>query len=593
MALLKRSHYCGDLRAEHIGETVRLCGWVWHWRDHGGVVFIDLRDRTGHSQIVFNPDDSAGTHEDASALRSEFVIAIEGTVRRRPEGTENPDMATGAIEVLVTALQVLTRSDTPPIEVEDHDSAKLVHEELRMKYRYLDLRRPSMQRKIIMRHTATTAARDYMNANGFLEIETPILSKSTPEGARDYLVPSRVHHGHFYALPQSPQTWKQLLMVSGFDRYYQIARCFRDEDQRGDRQLEFTQIDLEMSFAEPEDIYDLGDGLMKALFKAVLDVAIETPVPRLSFKECVRRFGSDKPDLRYGLELVDVSDAVRDCEFKVFAGALAAGGRVVCLPIPGGAALSRTEIDGLAPKLAPFGAKGLAWMKVTDKGLESNIVKFFSEGIQAKIIAETNAKPGDLLTFMADRDKVVYQSLDFLRRHIARRLDLVDASKWSFLWVTDFPMFEADDDGNLAAAHHPFTNIAAEDVPLLETDPLKVRSRSFDMVLNGYELGSGSIRIHDRDLQSKVFRSLGIGEEEAQRKFGFLLEAFRYGAPPHAGFAFGMDRLMMLMAGAPNIREVICFPKTQKATCLLTDAPTEVDAAQLQELGLRIRKAQQ
>lgn len=590
--MLKRTHGCGDLRADHIDDTVRLNGWVWRWRDHGGVIFIDLRDRTGHAQIVFNPEDSKDKHEKANRLRNEFVIAIEGRVRRRPDGTENPDIPTGQVEIVASELQVLNTADTPPIEVEDFEDGHPAGEEKRMKFRYLDLRRPSMQKNIRLRHKAMLATRKYFDGKEFTEVETPILSKSTPEGARDYLVPSRVHPGEFYALPQSPQTFKQILMVSGVDRYFQICRCFRDEDLRADRQPEFTQIDLEMAFVEQDDILDACDGLMEAVFKDLLDVDVKTPIPRYTHAEVMERFGSDKPDLRYDLELKDVGDIVKASDFKVFTSTIEKGGKVVCLPVPGAGSMSRTEVDGLAGKVSPYGAKGLAWMKVTEKGLESSIVKFFNEEIQKQLLEITGAKPGDLLTFVADRPKVVYQSLDFLRRYMAERMGLVDKSKWSFLWVTDFPMFEKNDDGSLSPAHHPFTNINPEDEPLLETDPLKVRSRSFDLVLNGLELGSGSIRIHEQNLQKKVFKVLGIEEEEAQQKFGFLLDAFRYGAPPHGGFAFGFDRLVMLICGASSLREVIVFPKTQRAFDPMTESPSEVEEEQLRELSIRVRKSE-
>lgn len=583
---MKRTHYCGELRAEHIDQTVSLCGWVWHWRDHGGVVFIDLRDRTGHSQLVFDPKANSELHQRANDLRSEFCIGITGTVRRRPEGTENPKIPTGQIEVVVTDLVIYSESETPPFPIDEHID---VGEDIRLKYRYLDIRRPALRNALVFRSSCANVVRNYFISKGFIEIETPVLSKSTPEGARDFLVPSRINQGSFFALPQSPQIYKQLCMIAGLDRYFQIVKCFRDEDQRADRQPEFTQIDVEMSFITPEDIYETMEGLMKRLWKEMLGLEIETPFLRMPYHEAMERYGSDRPDIRFEMELRDIGDIGAESEFKVFRTVIDNGGKIAGICVKGGAAFSRKEIDDLTSEAAIYGAKGLAWMKVTEKGLESNIVKFFAEGLQHRLIERFKAETGDLLLFVADEKEVVYASLGHLRLHIAARQQLYDPEEFAFLWVVDFPMFEKDDEGRPTPCHHPFTSPAPEDLHLLESDPLKVKSLSYDMILNGIELGGGSIRIHRRDLQNRVFRAIGIDETHAQDRFGFLLDAFRYGAPPHGGLAFGFDRLVMLMLREPNIREVIAFPKNQRAQAVMEGAPSPVDPEQLKELGLRIR----
>jgi aspartyl-tRNA synthetase len=584
--MMKRTHYCGDLRAEHIGESITLCGWVWHWRDHGGVVFIDIRDRNGHCQLVFDPQENAEVHKRGNELRSEFCIGVKGKVRRRPEGTENPNMLTGQVEILVDDLTVFSEAETPPFPIDERVD---VGEDVRLKYRYLDLRRPALRKTIIFRSRAAEVVRNYFWKNGFIEVETPVLSKSTPEGARDFLVPSRISPGSFFALPQSPQLYKQLCMIAGLDRYFQIVKCFRDEDQRKDRQPEFTQIDVEMSFITPEDIYAIMEGMIKKLWKDLLDVDLETPFPRMQYWDSMERFGIDRPDVRFAMELRDIGDIARESEFKVFRSIIESGGKISGLCVKGGASFSRKDIDDLTAEAAIFGAKGLAWMKVSEKGLESNIVKFFSEGLQQKLIERYQAEAGDLLLFVADEPKIVYASLAHLRCHIAEKQNLFDPKENKFLWVVDFPMFEKDDQGNPTPLHHPFTSPYIDDLDLLETDPLKVRSLSYDMVLNGIEIGGGSIRIHRRDVQGRVFGVLGIDEQKAMEKFGFLMDAFRFGAPPHGGLAFGFDRLIMLMLREPNIREVIAFPKNQRAVAVMECAPSGVEEDQLKELGLRVR----
>ncbi|MBN2328753.1 MAG: aspartate--tRNA ligase [Candidatus Omnitrophica bacterium] len=584
--MMKRTHYCGDLRAKNIGESVSLTGWVWHWRDHGGVIFIDIRDRSGHSQLVFDPQENSDNHKQANELRSEFCIGITGKVRRRPEGTENPNMPTGEVEIVVDHLMIFSEAETPPFPIDEHVE---VGEDVRLKYRYLDLRRPGLRNAILFRSRAAQLVRNYFSNHGFIEVETPVLSKSTPEGARDFLVPSRISPGDFFALPQSPQIYKQLCMIAGLDRYFQIVKCFRDEDQRKDRQPEFTQIDVEMSFITPEDIYSTMEGLIKTLWKELLDVEIEIPFPRLPYWDAMERYGIDRPDARFEMELRDIGDIGAESDFKVFRSIVEKGGKISGICVKGGAAFSRKEIDDLTSEAAIFGAKGLAWMKVTDKGLESNIVKFFAEGLQQKLLERFNAEAGDLLLFVADEKEIVYAALAHLRVHIAERQNLFDPNDNKFLWVVDFPMFEKDDEGNPTPLHHPFTSPCTEDLDLLESDPLKIRSLAYDMVLNGIEIGGGSIRIHRRDVQSRVFKTLGIDEQKAQEKFGFLLDAFRYGAPPHGGIAFGFDRLIMLMLREPNIREVIAFPKNQRAQAVLESAPSRVDEEQLRELGLRLR----
>lgn len=585
-----RSHYCGQVNESLAGQEVSVAGWVHRRRDHGGVIFIDLRDREGLLQLVFDPD-RQDIFASAERLRSEYCIRVTGKVRPRPAGTANANLASGQVELLATELEILNRSETPPFH---HDEQ--TNEELRLKYRYLDLRRDVMQQRIRLRHRVTMALRNYLDGTGFIDMETPMLTKATPEGARDYLVPSRTHPGQFFALPQSPQIFKQLLMMSGFDRYYQIVRCFRDEDLRADRQPEFTQLDIETSFLSEQQITDLMEGLICDLFKTVLNTELPNPFPRMTYAEAMRRYASDKPDLRISLELVDIADLVRDCDFKVFAGpAKDAKGRVVAMNVPkGGERLSRKEIDDYTAYVARYGAKGLAYVKVNEKakgrdGLQSPILKFLSDEAIAGILQRTGANDGDLIFFGADRAKVVNDAIGALRLKVGHDLGLV-AEGWRPLWVVDFPMFEWDEDGKRwAALHHPFTAPKNDDPAALKSDPESALSKGYDMVLNGSEIGGGSVRIHRQDMQSTVFDLLGISPEEAELKFGFLLEALKFGAPPHGGLAFGVDRLVMLMAGADSIRDVIAFPKTQTAACLLTNAPTEVSEAQLKELHVRVK----
>ena len=586
-----RSHYCGQVNESLIGQTVTVAGWVNRRRDHGGVIFVDLRDREGLVQVVCDPD-APELFAEAERLRSEFVVAIEGLVRARPAGTAKANMASGQIELLARRITLLNRSEPLPFQLDEH-----VSEEVRLRYRYLDLRRDEMSQRLRLRHRVTSAMRRYMDDNGFLDIETPMLTKATPEGARDYLVPSRTHHGKFFALPQSPQIFKQLLMVAGFDRYYQIVRCFRDEDLRADRQPEFTQLDIETSFLSQEQIMGLMEGLIRELFAKVMDVALPDPLPRLSYAEAMRRYGSDKPDLRVSLELVDVADLVAGCDFKVFAAPAASPtGRVAALRAPGGAALSRKEIDDYTAFVGRYGAKGLAYIKVNElakgrDGLQSPIHKFLSDEALNGILTRTGAQDGDLIFFGADSAKVVSDALGALRLKVAQDLKLVE-SGWQPLWVVDFPMFEYDpDEQRWAAMHHPFTAPLLDDPAALTASPGTAVAKAYDMVLNGSEIGGGSVRIHREDMQSAVFSLLGIAPDEAQLKFGFLLDALKFGAPPHGGLAFGLDRLVMLMAGADSIRDVIAFPKTQTAACPMTDAPTEVSERQLKELNIRIRQA--
>ncbi len=591
---MMRTHRCGELNESHIGQEVTLCGWVHRRRDHGGVIFIDLRDREGLVQVVVDPSNPEAFSR-AETVRSEYVIQVRGRVRRRPEGTENPNLPTGRIEVLASDLVVLNRAETPPFPLE---SDIPVSEEVRLRYRYLDLRRPPMQEKLRTRHRVMQVLRRFLDQHGFLEIETPFLTKATPEGARDYLVPSRTHPHAFYALPQSPQLYKQLLMIAGFDRYYQIVRCFRDEDLRADRQPEFTQLDVETSFMDEHDIMALMEEMIRELFKQVLDVDLPNPFPRLTYREAMRRFGSDKPDLRIPLELVDVGDLMREVDFKVFAGpARDPQGRVAALCLPGGAALSRKEIDDLTRFVAQFGAKGLAYIKVNDpgkgrEGLQSPILKFLPDPVVTEILRRTEAMAGDIIFFGADKARVVNDALGALRVRLGQDRGLVEPG-WRPLWIVEFPMFEWDEEsGRWVALHHPFTAPACS-VEELKKDPGSALSRAYDMVLNGVEIGGGSIRIHTPEMQQAVFDLLGIGEAEAREKFGFLLDALKYGCPPHGGIAFGLDRLVMLMTGSKTIRDVMAFPKTQTAACPMVDAPARIHEDQLRELYLQLRELSQ
>ncbi len=582
----KRSHHCGELGKEQAGQQVVLCGWVSKRRDHGGLIFVDLRDRSGIVQVVVDPETAGASFKTAEDIRNEYVIKIVGKVCLRNEATVNENIATGSIEVFASEIEVLNAAKTPPFYIQDNIDTD---ENLRLKYRYLDLRRPEMQRNLILRHKVTKLMRDFLDTRGFLEIETPMLTKSTPEGARDYLVPSRVNPGKFYALPQSPQIFKQLLMVSGIERYFQIARCFRDEDLRADRQPEFTQLDLETSFMSMDEILELREGLIAYIFEGALGKKLETPFKRLTWDEAMDRYGSDKPDLRFGMELVNMVDAVKDSDFKVYNAIIENGGIVKAINVKGYAAIPRRELDGLVDFVGIYGAKGLAWMQIQEDGsVKSPIAKFFSEEHLKNILAAAEAEAGDLILFVADKPSVVAQALGALRIEMAKRRNLIDKDALSFLWVVDFPMFEYDEEENrYVAMHHPFTSPRDEDLPLLATDPGKVYAKAYDMVLNGTEIGGGSIRIHRRDVQKQIFSAIGLTDEQAQEKFGFMMNAFEYGAPPHGGLAFGLDRLIMIMAQRDSIRDVIAFPKTQSAACIMTQAPNDVDDKQLRELHIR------
>ncbi len=581
----KRTNYCGDLSVSDADKEVILMGWAHRRRDHGGVIFVDLRDRAGIVQVVFNPDAGESVHDQAHKIRSEYVLAVKGTVHKRPAGMENPALKTGDIEVIVSELEIMNESKTPPFSFDDDE----ISENIRLKYRYLDLRRPVIQRNLFLRSRLAASTRHYFEQNGFIEVETPFLGKSTPEGARDYLVPSRINKGNFYALPQSPQIFKQLLMVSGFDRYYQIAKCFRDEDLRADRQPEFTQIDVEMSFITEEDIMQVMEGLMARIFKDCLGREIQLPLPRLPYRDAISRYGKDNPDVRFGMELIDLTDIVKDSGFKLFGEVAASGGMVKAIKVENATSLSRKDLDGLKDYVAVYGAKGLAWAKVNSADWTSPIYKFLHPEEIEKIKEIMNVKEGDIIFFVADTPRVVNDSLGNLRLHLAKKLNLIDPDALAFTWITEFPLMEySDSEKRFVSTHHPFTSPFLEDLPLLNTNPGKVRARAYDLVLNGSEIGGGSIRIHRKDVQAQVFASLGLSDEDARSKFGFLLDALEYGAPPHGGLAFGLDRLTMIMTSAESIRDVIAFPKTQKAACLMSDAPSKVSLEQLMELSLKI-----
>jgi len=585
---MKRTHNCGELRAEDIGKEVVLMGWVQRRRDHGGVVFVDFRDRYGITQIVFNPEIAKDTHAKAQELRSEYVLGVKGKVESRPDDMLNPKMDTGAIEILVEELKIFNTAETPPFQVDDRIDAS---ENVRLQYRHIDLRRPRLQQNIIIRSRVAKIIRDYFDGQDFLDIETPVLTKSTPEGARDYLVPSRVCHGEFFALPQSPQLFKQMLMISGFEKYYQIVRCFRDEDLRADRQPEFTQIDVEMSFIDEEDIIKVAEGLVQKIFKDIKGIELENSFKRLTYDEAIERFGLDRPDMRFDLELKDISDIVKDADFKVFANIVKQGGLVKGINAKGCANFTRKIIDDLTEFASIYKAKGLAWIKINEDGWQSPIVKFFSEEEKQAMKERLDLEVGDIVFFVADKPQITNEALGQLRNELARRLELIDNNIFEFVWVTHFPLVEYDEtEKRYQALHHPFTSPVEEDIDKLDTNPAEVKSRAYDIVLNGVEIGGGSIRIHSDQMQQKVLKMLGIEEKEAKEKFGFLLDALASGAPPHGGIAFGLDRLVMLLCGEDSIRNVIAFPKTQKATCLLTRAPSVASIKQLQELSIRVAK---
>ena len=592
MSGMKRTHRCAELSKAQVGQTVTVMGWVQKSRNKGGVVFVDLRDRSGILQIIFE-ENKCGTEifEKAGKLRSEFVIAVTGQVCERA-GAVNKNLATGEIEVIAEQLRILSESETPPFHIEENSKTK---EELRLKYRYLDLRRPDIQKNIMMRSRACAVIRNFLTEEGFLEIETPMLTKSTPEGASDYLVPSRVHPGSFYALPQSPQLFKQLLMVSGYDRYFQLARCFRDEDLRADRQPEFTQVDMELSFVDVDDVIDVNERLLARLFKEIIGVDVPLPIQRMTWQEAMDRFGSDKPDTRFGMELNDVTDVVRDCEFAVFKNAIADGGSVRGINAKGQGTMPRKKIDALVAFVKDYGAKGLAYIAIQPDGsIKSSFAKFMKDEEMKALIAAMQGEPGDLLLFAADKNKIVYASLGALRLELADKMGLLDKNQYNFLWVTEFPLLEwSDEENRFQAMHHPFTMPMEEDLQYIDTDPGRVRAKAYDIVLNGTEIGGGSVRIHQDDIQEKMFEALGFTKERAHEQFGFLLDAFKYGVPPHAGLAYGLDRLIMLMAKVDSIRDVIAFPKVKDASCLLTNAPDTVDEKQLEELGIRVNEAEQ
>ena len=589
MKVSKRTTYCGLVTENLLDQEVTLKGWVHNRRDLGGLIFIDLRDREGYVQIVFNPSFSEEALETAESVRSEYVVEVTGVVTKRDPDTVNPKIATGQVEVQVSEINIINKAETPPFSINEENQN--VDENIRLKYRYLDLRRQELAQTFKMRHQTTRSIRQYLDQDGFYDIETPVLTKSTPEGARDYLVPSRVHEGEFYALPQSPQIFKQLLMISGFDKYYQIVKCFRDEDLRADRQPEFTQVDIEMSFVDQEDVMAMGEDMLKKVVKDVKDIELTEQFPRMTYNEAMTRFGSDKPDTRFGMELIDVSQLGHDMDFKVFKDAVNNNGQVKAIVAKGASdQYTRKDIDGLTEFVNIYGAKGLAWVKVVEDGVNGPIGRFFEDSHIATLQSLTGAKAGDLVLFVADKPNVVAQSLGALRLKLAKELSLIDESKLNFLWVTDWPLLEYDEDAKrYVAAHHPFTSPKQEDIAKLSDSPEQVQANAYDIVLNGYELGGGSIRIHDGELQAKMFEVLGFTEEQAREQFGFLLDAFKYGAPPHGGIALGLDRLVMLLTNRTNLRDTIAFPKTASATCLLTDAPSEVSDNQLEELSLRIR----